>query len=202
MDYTAVALYVVAVVAYTASPGPLMAVLVSRTLGKDAKGAMALAFGFFVADVMAVLAVVLGIGVWAASRPDLLSFGKYLGVAYLLWLAVGMWNSQTAKTNSETPKSSSFASFSAGLALCLGNPATLLVYMILLPIIAPAGFVSTGQVLFTLLATFISAGIVFFGTVLLARQLSGVIASPGSSKLFARITAATLALTSVWMLSA
>ena len=202
MEYSAVAFYVVAVVAYTASPGPLMAVLISRTLGRDAKGAMGLAFGFCIADVIAVLAVILGVGVWAASRPDLLSLGKYLGVAYLLWLAVGMWNAGETKAGADIKKTGWFASVTAGIALCLGNPATLLIYMILLPIIAPNGFVSGGQIGFTLLVTFIGAGAVFFGTVLLAKQLSGFIASPRSSKLFARITAATLALTSFWMLTA
>jgi threonine/homoserine/homoserine lactone efflux protein len=202
MDYSAVALYVVAVVAYTASPGPLMAVLVSRTVGRDAKGAIALALGFCIADVIAVLAVAYGIGVWAASRPDLLSLGRYLGVAYLLWLAIGMWNGGSATVSSDQQKTGWFASVSAGVAICLGNPATLLVYMILLPIIAPAGFVNGGQIAFASAVTFVGAGIVFFGTVFLARQLNGIIASPSSTKLFGRITAATLALTSVWMLTA
>ena len=202
MEVSAVAFYVVAVVAYTASPGPLMAVLVSRSLNHDSKGAFALAFGFCIADVIAVLAVVLGVGVWAASRPDLLSLGKYLGVAYLLWLAFGMWNTAETKAGAEIKKTGWFASVSAGIALCLGNPATLLIYMILLPIIAPEGFVSASQIAFTLLATFLGAGVVFFGTVLLARQFNGFISTPRSSKLLSRITSATLALTSVWLLTA
>ena len=38
MDYTALAAYFVALVVYAASPGPIMAVLVARSLGKDWKG--------------------------------------------------------------------------------------------------------------------------------------------------------------------
>ena len=202
MDYSAIAFYVVAVVAYNVSPGPLMAILVSRSIGKDSKGAMALAFGYCLGDVIAVLAVVFGVGIWAASRPDLLSFGKYLGVAYLLWMAVGMWKGSAAAEASSQQETGWFASITAGIAICLGNPASLLVFMILLPIMAPTGFVSGGQIFMAVTVTFIAAAVVFFGTVLLARQLSGLIASPSSSKLVSRSSAAALALTSVWLLTA
>lgn len=202
MDYSTVALYVVAVVAYNVSPGPLMAVLVSRSVGHDSKGAMALAFGYCIGDVVAVLAVVFGIGIWAANRPELLSFGKYLGVAYLLWLAVGMWNGGPVAAACAQQKTSWLGSITAGIAICLGNPATLLVFMILLPILAPSGFVSAGQITMALTITFLAAAAVFFGTVLLARQISGLIASPSSTKLVSRVSAAALALTSVWLLAA
>jgi threonine/homoserine/homoserine lactone efflux protein len=202
MEYSAVALYFAAVVAYTVSPGPMMAVIIARTLGRDSKGASALATGFCAGFVIAVLAVALGIGVWAQSRPDVFSLGKYFGVAYLLWLAVGMWNGRSGANSTEQDKAGWLASVCAGIALCLGNPATLLIYMILLPIIAPAGYVSVGQMALVALVTFVAVGAVFFGTILVARQLNGFAASPASTRLMGRATAGTLALTSVWMLAA
>ena len=202
MDYSAIALYFAAVVAYTVSPGPMMAVIIARTLGRDSKGAAALATGFCAGFVIAVLAVALGIGVWAQSRPDILSLGKYFGVAYLLWLAVGMWNGRSGANSAAQEKGGWLASVCAGIALCLGNPATLLIYMILLPIIAPAGYISVGQMALVAMVTFIAVGAVFFGTILVARQLNGIGASPASSRMMGRATAGTLALTSVWMLAA
>jgi threonine/homoserine/homoserine lactone efflux protein len=202
MDYASIAFYVVAVIAYNVSPGPLMAILVSRSLGQNSKGAMALAFGYCIGDLVAVSAVIFGVGIWAASRPDLLSLGKYLGVAYLLWLAVGMWKGSAVAEASDQQKTSWFGSITAGVAICLGNPATLLVFMILLPIMAPSGFVNGGQIALALAVTFIAAVVVFFGTVLLARQLSSLVASPSSTKMVSRCSAAALALTSVWLLTA
>jgi threonine/homoserine/homoserine lactone efflux protein len=202
MDYSSVGLYFAAVVAYTVSPGPMMAVILARTLGSDSKGATALATGFCAGFVIAVLAVALGIGVWAQSRPDVLSLGKYFGVAYLLWLSVGMWNGRSGANSAGKEKGSWLASVCAGIALCLGNPATLLIYMILLPIIAPTGYVSAGQMAAVALVTFIAVGVVFFGTILLARKLNGIIATPASTRTIGRVTAGTLALTSVWMLAA
>lgn len=202
MDYSAVALYFAAVFAYTISPGPMMAVIIARTISRDSRGATALATGFCAGFVIAMLAVALGIGVWAQSRPDLLSIGKYFGVAYLLWLAVGMWNGRTGSNSAAQQKGGWLASVCAGIALCLGNPATLLIYMILLPIIAPVGYISLGQITLVAMVTFVAVGAVFFGTILIVRQFNRVSVSPTTSRMMGRATAGTLALTSVWMLAA
>jgi len=93
------------------------------------------------------------------------------------------------------------ASTGAGIALCLGNPSTVLIYMLLLPSVAPAGIDSAQQLSTVLLVTFAAVGIVFFGAILLARQFSRVIASPKSSSMFSRATASVIAVTAMWMLA-
>jgi threonine/homoserine/homoserine lactone efflux protein len=201
MDYSAVALYFAAVAAYALSPGPMIAVIIARTLGGDSRGATALGTGVCLGFVIAVLAVAFGIGVWAQSRPDLFSVVKYFGVAYLLWLAVCMWNSNAGTSSAAQQKRGWWPSVGAGIALCLGNPASLLFVMTLLPIAAPAGYVSVGQMTGLALVTFAGNAVVFFGAVLLARQFHGIVAKPSSTRLFGRLTSGTLALTSVWMLA-
>jgi threonine/homoserine/homoserine lactone efflux protein len=202
MDYTAVAAYFVALVAYAASPGPLMAVLVARSLGKDWKGATAFAAGLSLGEVIAVVAVVLGLGIWAQSKPELLALAKYMGVIYLLWLSLKMWNDRSDIASAQLRKTGLLTSVGAGLALCLGNPATLLMQMVLLPIIAPDAALSPGQVGLVVLVTFVAFGIVFFGTIPLARQFNRIISSPGASSGVNRVTAAAIAATSVWILAA
>lgn len=202
MDYSTVLPYFVAVVALTAAPGPLMAVLIVRSIQHDSKGAAAFAAGLCLGDVLAACAVALGVGVWAQTMPGLLAIGKYVGVAYLLWLAVGMWKSRCDSALSESKKDSWLASGCAGLAICLGNPSTLLIYLLLLPIIAPAGVENIELLLLVIAVTFAAVGIVFFGTIVVARHFGRFVASPGSSNIFSRITASVLALTSVWILAA
>jgi threonine/homoserine/homoserine lactone efflux protein len=102
MDYLAFGPYFVALVAYAASPGPLMAVLVARSLGNDWKGATVFAAGLCAGEVIAVIAVVLGIGIWAQTNPQLLAIAKYAGVAYLFWLALKMWPGSSATLNRMT----------------------------------------------------------------------------------------------------
>ena len=201
MDYSALALYFAAVAAYALSPGPMIAVIIARTVGGDSRGATALGTGVCLGFVIAMLAVTFGIGVWAQSRPDLFSVVKYFGVAYLLWLAVGMWNSSAGTSSVAQQKGGWWPSVGAGIALCLGNPASLLFVMTLLPIVAPAGYVSIGQMTGLALVTFTGNAVVFYGAVLLARQFHGIVAKPSSTRLFGRFTSGTLALTSVWMLA-
>lgn len=202
MDYLAFGPYFAALVAYAASPGPIMAVLVARSLGKDWKGATAFAAGLCIGEVVAVIAVLLGIGLWAQTTPELFALAKYLGIAYLLWLSVKMWNNREGVSSARLGKAGWLAAAMAGVALCLGNPATLMMQMLLLPIVAPAGTVSPEHTGLILLATFAAFGIVFFGTIPLARLFNRITASPASSVMFSRVTAVVIGLTSLWMVAA
>ena len=202
MDYSTVMPYFVTVVVYAVAPGPLMAVLVVRSIGSDFRGAGGFAAGLCAGMVMVAGAVAFGVGVWAKSSPELLLLIKYFGVAYLLWLAAGTWNSRGGDTQSTAQTGGMFASAFAGIALCVGNPTTLLMYLLMVPIIAPAGVAGFEQMVLVVLVTLAAVGGVFFGTILLARQLNRIIAKPASSTLFNRITAATMALTSAWILAA
>jgi threonine/homoserine/homoserine lactone efflux protein len=202
MDYLAFGPYFVALVAYAASPGPLMAVLVGRSLGNDWKGATVFAAGLCVGEVIAVIAVVLGIGIWAQTNPELLAVAKYAGVAYLLWLAAKMWSDRSSVASAQLGKAGWLAAGGAGVALCLGNPATLLMQMLLLPLVAPSGVTSVDHMALVVLVTFAAFGVVFFGTIPLARQFQRIISSPRSSSMLNRATAAAIAATSAWILLA
>ena len=201
MDYLAFGPYFVALVAYAASPGPLMAVLVARSLGNDWKGATVFAAGLCFGEIIAVIAVILGIGIWAQNEPELLSIAKYAGVVYLLWLAIRMWNDRAGVSSAQLRKVGWLTSACAGLILCLSNPATMLMQMLLLPIVAPKGIVSLQHTGLVVLVTFAAFGIVFFGTIPLARQFNRIISSPGSTAMLNRMAAGVIALTSVWIIA-
>lgn len=201
MEYSAFLAYFAALAALTAAPGPVVAVLVARSLGRDTRGATAFAAGLCAGDVLAVCAVALGVGVWAEGRPEWFAAAKYAGVAYLLWLSFRMWNDSSSIAPAQQRKAGWLGSAGAGVALCLGNPSTVLIYMLLLPAVAPNGVNSAQQLSLLLLVTFAAVGAVFFGAILLARQVSRLIASPASSNRFSRITAAMVAITAIWILA-
>lgn len=201
MDYLGYGPYFAALVAYAASPGPLMAVLVARSLGNDWKGATAFAAGLCLGEVIAVIAVAFGIGVWAETNPQLLSLAKYLGIAYLLWLALKMWRDHAK--SAATPQTGGWlASVVAGVALCLGNPATLLMQMLLLPMVAPAGVADAGHMALVAVVTLAAFGLIFLGTIPLARQFNRIMASPSSTALLSRASSVVIAMTSVWLIAA
>lgn len=200
MDSTAYIAYFAALAALTAAPGPIMAVVIARAAGGDGRGAAAFAAGLCLGDVLAVCAVALGLGFWAEARPEWFSLAKYAGVAYLLWLAIGAWNSRMGGAES-TPRGRLASAF-AGLALCLGSPSTILIHMLLLPTVAPTGVMGFQHLLAIALTVLVAVGAVFFGTVLLARQLNRIVASPASAHLLSRITAVVIAVTSIWLVAA
>jgi threonine/homoserine/homoserine lactone efflux protein len=199
MDHSALVAYFVALAALTAAPGPIMAVVIARSVGRDGWGALAFAAGLCLGDVLAVCLVAAGFGFWAEAKPELFAIGKYLGVAYLLWLAVGAWNARIGPT--QAGRRGLLASAAAGLALCLGNPSTVLIHMLLLPSVAPQGVSGLQDMALIAAIVLVAVGIVFFGTILLARQLSHIVSTPGLSHLFSRATAVVIALTSIWMVA-
>ncbi len=202
MDYTALVPYFVASTIFLVAPGPLMAVLIARSLGSDTWGAAAFAGGLCLGVGLVVSAVALGLGIWAEGRPELLSLAKYVGVSYLLWLAFGMWNDRTNAAAGKAPKKGRLAAAGAGTVLGVGTPSILLFYMLLLPSVSPAGVRGLEHIAPVILVTTASAMVVFFGTVLLARQLTKLLAAKASPTNFSRLAAAATALTGVWILAA
>jgi threonine/homoserine/homoserine lactone efflux protein len=201
MDHSALLAYFVAVMALTAAPGPIVAVLAARSVGRDVRGATAFAAGLCLGDVIAVCAVAMGVGVWAEAKPELFALAKYAGVCYLLWLSVRIWNNVAGPSEKQAVNGSPVASLCAGTALCLGNPSTILIYMLLLPGVAPTGFHGAGHLATVVVITFAAVAIVFFGAILLARQVNRIVGSQQSSTMFGRATAATIAVTSIWILA-
>jgi threonine/homoserine/homoserine lactone efflux protein len=202
MDHSGVIPYFIAVAALTAAPGPIMAVLVARSVAGDARGACSFAAGLCTGDVIAVLVVALGIGVWVQEQPELLQLAKLGGVAYLLWIAHQMWTAQPHGGTANGPRQSGLASIGAGLALCLGNPSTLLIYMLLLPGVMPDGVGRAETLGMLTVVTLAAVALVFFGTILLARQLNRIFGSSSRSVLGGRFMAAVVGLTSIWILAA
>ncbi|MBX9458949.1 MAG: LysE family transporter [Rhizobium sp.] len=178
-----------------------MAVLVARSLGNDWKGATIFAAGLCFGEVIAVMSVILGIGIWAQDNPELLTIAKYAGVVYLIWLAMKMWNDRAAVATAQLRRVGWLTSACAGLVLCLSNPSTILMQMLLLPIAAPKGIVSVEQAALVVLVSFAAFGMVFFGTIPLARQFNRIISSPDATSLLNRIAAGAIALTSLWILA-
>lgn len=197
MDATAWGTYFVALAALTAAPGPVMAVIIARSIGQDGRGALAFAAGLCLGDVVGVCAVALGIGVWAEAKPELFAVIKYVGIAYLLWLAIGIWNSRMQ--SGSAARRNWIGSVGAGAALCLGNPSTFLIYALLLPHVAPNGIAGAEHLGWIVLITFAAVGIVFFGTVLVARQMHRLLTLPATSAVLSRMTAVVIAVTSLWM---
>lgn len=118
-----------------AIPGPGVTALVARALGSGFRSSLVMSLGLVLGDLCYLTAVVLGLAFIAQTFGTVFLVIKWLGVAYLCWLAWAFWTSGIAPEAVEARKARGglVSSFVAGLTVTLGNPKTMIFYLALLP---------------------------------------------------------------------
>lgn len=118
-----------------AIPGPGVTALVARALGSGFRSSLFMALGLVLGDLTYLTAVVLGLALVAQTFGTVFLIIKWLGVAYLVWLAWSFWRSGITPETVEArrAKGGAFASLLAGLTVTLGNPKTMIFYLALTP---------------------------------------------------------------------
>lgn len=127
------ALFVAAV-----SPGPGMSAVVARALGGGVGGALPLVVGIVAGDLTYCSLAIFGLAAIAQQFAFAFTIVRYLGAAYLVYLAWRMWTTRPDHADLETRAAEHpLRTMLAGLTLTLGNPKTIVFYMALLPTLVP-----------------------------------------------------------------
>src|SRR6476659_3941214 len=127
MDVAALVLFASTLLLAAASPGPGVAALVARVVGRGARGAGAFAAGLILGDLVWLAVAILGLAVVAQTFHEVFLVIKYAGAGYLAYLAYRMWTAPIR------PRDVYVRLFFAGLAVTLGNPKVVAFYLALLP---------------------------------------------------------------------
>lgn len=134
MDLTALIVFTTALAIASASPGPGIAAIVARVLGRGVPGGIAFAAGNALGDVVWLTVAILGLAVVAQTFHGIFLVIKYAGAAYLLYLAWKLWTAPAQPHDVGTaPRERPAALFMGGLAVSLGNPKVMVFYLALLP---------------------------------------------------------------------
>src|SRR3954451_21966353 len=96
LDLTALLVFAGALFVAAASPGPGIAAIVARVLGRGADGAVAFTMGVGVGDVVWLTFAVAGLAVLAQTFGLVFTLIKFAGAAYLLFLAWKLWTAPVA----------------------------------------------------------------------------------------------------------
>ncbi len=145
-----------------AAPGPTVAALVARVLARGRGDILPFCLGLMAGDLLWLAAAVLGLGMVVALFQPLFVALKYLGAAYLLYLAWRMWTAPAAaEAAAIPPRGEGLRLFLGAIAVVSGNPKTMLFYVALLPTVLPLGRISLGD--FALLAI---AVVMVYGAIL------------------------------------
>ena len=91
MEITVLAIFAGALFINSSSPGPSVAALVARVLTSGWRSVMPLLAAMWLGEALWLTAAVFGLSVMAQTFYWAFVILKYLGVAYLLYLAYRMW---------------------------------------------------------------------------------------------------------------
>jgi threonine/homoserine/homoserine lactone efflux protein len=152
--------FAAALIADSISPGPTVAALIARVLSRGIRNVAPFLIAIWLGEALWLTAAIAGLASIAAVFSRLFEILKWMGVAYLVYLAWTLFTSKPAREGGvvET-QSHAFATFLSGLSVSIGNPKNMLFYLSFLPSILDMRAVNlTGwmQLVATLLATLIA----------------------------------------------
>lgn len=118
-----------------ASPGPGVAAVVARALGRGVSGAPAFIAGFVAGDLVWFTLAATGLAVLAQTAYTVFVTVRYAGAAYLLYLAWRLWTTPPKVLDAAAgqPRERPLQLFLGSLALTLGNPKTMVFFLAVLP---------------------------------------------------------------------
>jgi threonine/homoserine/homoserine lactone efflux protein len=165
--------YLVAV----ATPGPGIAAIVARVLGRGSVGLAPFIAGYVVGDLTWFTLAATGMAMLARSAHTLFLVIRYAGAAYLLYLAYRLWTAPTSlpEEGAVVPVERGSQLFLASLSLTLSNPKAMIFYLALLPTVVDLPNLT--------LAAFLEVALAL-GLILCAVLLAYAIAALRSRRLF------------------
>jgi threonine/homoserine/homoserine lactone efflux protein len=136
MDPLSLLIFAGALAVAAGSPGPSIAALVARVIARGHRDVLPFLAAMWVGEAIWLSLAVWGLNAIAQSFHMAFLAIKWMGVAYLLFLAWKMWNAPADLGEEGVPVRAAPAKmFAAGLAVTLGNPKIMVFYMALLPAI-------------------------------------------------------------------
>jgi threonine/homoserine/homoserine lactone efflux protein len=127
-------LFCVACVALVATPGPSIVYLVSRTLAQGRQAGLVSLCGTSSGFALHALAAAFGLSALLAAVPLAYEAVRWLGAAYLAWLAVATWRTRDAAVEGIAPAALPAAQlFRQGLLTAVLNPKVALFQLAFFP---------------------------------------------------------------------
>jgi threonine/homoserine/homoserine lactone efflux protein len=186
--------YSIALAIAAAIPGPGITALVARALGSGFMASFWMSVGLIVGDLTYLVAVLLGLAVLAQTFGTAFLVIKWLGVAYLAYLAWKLWTAGIIGQNvqAEQKRESAWSSALAGWTLTLGNPKTMIFYLAITPTIVDLKTVSLADGALLAAITAAVLLVVIIPYLVLAAKARGLFAKPRALKIINRMAAGFL----------
>jgi threonine/homoserine/homoserine lactone efflux protein len=176
------------------SPGPGVAAVVARALATGHRRTIPFIFGIVLGDLFWFGLVVSGLTVLAQNFYLVFAVIKYVGAAYLLYLAWKLWRAPAAAPEEQNyAKGEGLRLGLAGFSMTVGNPKTMIFFLAILPQVVAIEKMNRLTIieLCLLMAVILSAIMMIYAV--LAAKARAFIASPQQMKLVNRTTGGVMA---------
>ena len=194
MSLTTLLIFAGALLMAAGSPGPSIAALVARVLSRGPRDVLPFLAAMWIGEGIWLTCAVAGLAAVAETFHAAFVVIKWLGVAYLLYLAWKMWFAPAGDGEAELPEArSGIKLFLAGLTVTLGNPKIMMFYVALLPAIIDLGAVTVLGWAELVATMFVVLVVIDLAWVLLAARARLFLRSPRAVRIANRISAGTMA---------
>lgn len=195
MDLAGLLVFATALFIAAASPGPGIAAVVARVLGRGTQGAVAFSAGLAIGDVVWLTLAIVGLAALAQAFHEVFLGIKYAGAAYLLYIAYKLWTApaaaQEVRANEITEHPAKL--FLGGLAVTMGNPKVMVFYLALLPTILDLTRVTLLGYAELVLATLAVLAVVLGAYIVLASRARRLFTSARAIRILNRTTGTVMA---------
>ena len=174
MTLMALLIFAGALIADSVSPGPTVAALVARVLSQGVRNVLPFLIAIWLGEAVWLSVAIAGLAALAASFHLLFEIIKWFGVAYLFYLAWGLFTREPKVGDTDLPmKGSGATAFLSGLSISIGNPKNMMFYLTLMPSLIDMRVVTAMgwlQLVATLLVTLVAVDLSWVLLAAKARQ--------------------------------
>lgn len=189
-----IAAYFLTLVAIALAPGPAFLLLMVRAASRDTLGAAFCGAGYASGGVAIITAVCFGLDEFLEAESGFFIYGKYVMLAYILYLARGIWQGGIDSDSVRTAKSKNlFFSYGEGIMACAISPYMMILFPLTLPNILDTATLSGDTVTLIAVITFLALSIGSGIVILFTSQLKRIARSPQYIAIINRSLAAVLA---------
>lgn len=191
-----------------AMPGPAVFAVIGQALTARTSALMAFIFGIVAGDIIWFTSAVFGL-VFIIERFSLAFFAlRWLGAAYLLYLAVSFWRTQSLLTLDADVREKAQVrvsrAFLSGLLLCLGNPKAMVFFLVLMPSAVPVASLSLldAGALLLVIVSVLSTILAAYALLALGSRKANMRGAPHITRHFGKAAALVLALAALMVVMA
>lgn len=193
MTLSALVIFFVAEFVFAVTPGQSVAALVARVINRGWRSVLPFLSAMWLGEIIWLTCAVAGLSHIAQTFHEAFVVLKYIGAAYLFYLAYKMWTARIEEKESVLPKGERPTRlFFAGMAVTLGNPKLMIFYIAFLPSIIDLAAVTP----FIWLELTLTLGLALiagdFIWIFLASQARRWLKSPRAVKLANRVSATVM----------